>query len=332
MHGEGTLRCSGRPLALAFALALAGACSDAPAGGGGEDSGAEVERDAARDLAADFTPPDVTADAADAREDGTTDLGVGDTGDDSGLDAADAADEAVDSAADTPAEQGVDGGGDDAAVDGQPDGGAGCSAAIADLASELYAHLGACTVTVRLDYQTRALLGYQVLCGAYAAVDETSARATAQSDTGYGAAGTMLNAADTEDYFVFYESPGDFGGAAAVSANNGLSTFGGSIVWDGAGDLTWPESWRDPSQLADGCDPSGGFPSSRGWDLAAGSALAEGDVTAALAVVGQTAVPAAFWHGGYVFDAVVLLYPRSVGMFNPATAEWIVMVSGGWLE
>jgi len=29
---------------------------------------------------------------------------------------------------------------------------------------------------------------------------------------------------------------------------------------------------------------------------------------------------------------VVLRYPRSVGMFDPTTAEWVVIVSGGWLE
>ena len=55
-------------------------------------------------------------------------------------------------------------------------------------------------------------------------------------------------------------------------------------------------------------------------------------MNAAVAVVGQTAVPAAFVTGGYNFDIVVLRYPRSVGEFNPDTAEWIVLWNGGWLE
>jgi hypothetical protein len=34
----------------------------------------------------------------------------------------------------------------------------------------------------------------------------------------------------------------------------------------------------------------------------------------------------------YLFDAVVLLYPRTTGAFDPATAEWIALLQGGWLE
>ena len=56
------------------------------------------------------------------------------------------------------------------------------------------------------------------------------------------------------------------------------------------------------------------------------------DVDAALAVVWQTALPEGLWQGGYVFDAAVLLYPRTVGAFDPATAEWVALVNSGWLE
>lgn len=38
------------------------------------------------------------------------------------------------------------------------------------------------------------------------------------------------------------------------------------------------------------------------------------------------------WYGGYVFGATVLRYPRTVGAFDPTTAEWIVLLNGGWLE
>jgi hypothetical protein len=76
---------------------------------------------------------------------------------------------------------------------------------------------------------------------------------------------------------------------------------------------------------------SGEIPA-RGWDLRDGSPLAATDVNEALLVIGDTAVPMAFASRGYVFHAAVLLYPRGVGGFDPATAEWIVMVNGGWLE
>ena len=61
-------------------------------------------------------------------------------------------------------------------------------------------------------------------------------------------------------------------------------------------------------------------------------ALEPADIEAALDVVWRTALPAGFAAGGYLFDAVVLRYPRSVGAFDPATAEWIVILNAGWLE
>jgi hypothetical protein len=52
-------------------------------------------------------------------------------------------------------------------------------------------------------------------------------------------------------------------------------------------------------------------------------------VNKVLGIVKQTAIPAAMWSGGKVHDAVVLRYPRSVGMFDPNTAEWIALINGG---
>lgn len=209
-----------------------------------------------------------------------------------------------------------------------------CAAATAALAGEMYATPGrSCTATVRLHYQTRAVLGFALLCGGYQAVDEATARVTAQTDTGYGQGGTLLSGPAPEDAWVFYEAPGDFGGASAVSSHTGLTVFGGSIVWDGAGDLVYPDAWRPGSELGGGCTPHGATASSRGFDLEqGGAALATSDMDWAINMIWQTALPAAFWQGGYVFDAVVLLYPRTTGAFDPAAAEWIVLLSGGWLE
>ncbi|MBZ0121321.1 MAG: hypothetical protein K8H88_30270 [Sandaracinaceae bacterium] len=207
-----------------------------------------------------------------------------------------------------------------------------CDNQIDDLATLLNIGGRACTVVVRLDYTTRDILGYHVVCGSYASVDEPAARSAAQSATGFGGAGAMLNEPSPSDDYVFYESPGDFGGAAAVSARTGQAVFGGGIVWLGHGDITHPTTWRPAAELGSGCDPSGGITTRRGWDLRGGTALSAADVDAAVSVVLGTAVPAALWRGGYVFDSVVLLYPRGVGAFDPSTAEWIVLVNGGWLE
>lgn len=210
---------------------------------------------------------------------------------------------------------------------------AGCSEAIYALASALYAYSDACTAVVRLDYQSRTILGYQLVCGRYRGVTTADAEATAAMDTGFGATGIMVLSPDPpEDEFVFYQPPGDFGGVAAVSADTGLSVFGGGIVWNGAGDITYPNVWHPAGELGKACDGAGGIPSGRGYDLVRGLTLGSADIEAALDVVRQTAVPAAMWEAGYVFDAVVLAYPRTVGAFDPATAEWIVLVNGGWLD
>lgn len=210
---------------------------------------------------------------------------------------------------------------------------AGCDAARDTLATTLYAKQLGFTVVVRLDHDSLNVLGYAVVAGAYGGVDEATARAVSQAASGYGTQGTLLSGADPADDWVFYQSPGDFGGVGVVSARTGLAVFGGSIIWMGTGDITWPTSWSPASDLASGCSASdGGFGTTRGFDLVTGGALSTGDVDAVLAAVADTAVLPAIWHGGYAFDAVVLRYPRSVGVFDPTTAEWIVLISGGWLE
>lgn len=212
------------------------------------------------------------------------------------------------------------------------DASAACASATTAVAAALYKKPQAFSVVVRLAHDTHALLSYAIVAGAYAHVDEAAARAASQSATGFGSAGQNLAGADPEDAWVFYQSPGDFGGVGVVSTRTGLAVFGGGIVWDGAGDITYPAAWSPASELASGCPASGGLGSSRGFDLVTGQALSEADVKAATDVVLGTAVPAAVWHGGYAFDTVVLRYPRSVGVFDPSSAEWIVIVSGGWLE
>jgi hypothetical protein len=211
-------------------------------------------------------------------------------------------------------------------LDGSPT----CEGQVAAIGTEMYQSIGSCTVVVRLDYQSLAMLGWQLVCAPYGAVDEATARATAFADTGYGATGARLNDVGALEEWVFFQAPGDFGGAAAVSARTGRSVFGGSIVWDGAGDLTWPTAWRPPVEL--GCADLGQI-RAVGYDLENGTAgLAAADLDAALAVIRSSPFPAALWTGGYVFDAVVLRYPRTVGAFNPGNAEWIVLLNGGWLE
>ncbi len=192
---------------------------------------------------------------------------------------------------------------------------------------------GACTSVVRLDYATLAPEGYQILCGAYAKLVEADARATAQHDTGFGQGGVLLGGPDPTDAWLFYESPGDFGGVGVVSVVTGLSVFGAGIVWMGKGDVTWPKTWDPPGELGSQCaDPLLLPPPARGWDLAQGAPLPDDEVARAVNAVWSTALPAGLAKTSYFFDAVVLMYPPTVGGVDPSVAEYVVLVDSGWLE
>ncbi|HVR62852.1 MAG TPA: hypothetical protein VMU50_13195 [Polyangia bacterium] len=222
----------------------------------------------------------------------------------------------------------------DASDGGTGDALLGCAEASAGLALKLHAMQGAqCTVVVRLDFQSLAVLGYQVICGPAATVSEAQARATAAADTGFGgdaSAAPALNPANPGDAFVFYQVPSDLGGAAAVSARTGLTVFGGGVVRAGRGEITYPTSWRPAAELGAGCAPADGIPSPRPYSV--GAPVSDPTVAAAVAAVAQTAVPSAIWRSGQITGAVALGYARSVGLVTAdggtsAGDEWIILVN-----
>lgn len=196
-----------------------------------------------------------------------------------------------------------------------------------------------CTAVVRLSYEMSEILGFQLICGAYAEVDESAARQAAQDATGYGLRGTLLGE-DPDDEFVFYESPSDLGGVGVVHARNGAAVFGASIYWAGTGDITYPTAWRSARSIGPECSPRVGAipPAARGVDLSPEpEPLDQEQVEAALGEALNTALPDGLLQAHGALDAVVLLYPRSVGglgavadrWFAPATAEWIVLINTG---
>lgn len=190
-----------------------------------------------------------------------------------------------------------------------------------------------CTTVVRLDYTTREILGHHIVCGAYGRITEAEARQRARALMGSGG-GVALTRMNPEDEYIFYRGP-DFGHAVAVNARNGLIVFGGTIAWRGQGDIVFPESWEPADALGPGCasgNEAMDGPPMRGFDLRTGTVLPEPEVQAAVDVVWNTALPRGLQQGGSVFDAVVLLYPRTIGLFRPEVAEWVVLVNSGWLE
>lgn len=225
----------------------------------------------------------------------------------------------------------------DVADDARRDAPAVDSGACADVVQALSAEYGgvkSCTTTVRLSYTSLELLGFSVACGPYAGSTEASAATASQAATGFGAGARQIAGAQPTDEWLFVQDPGDFGGVGAVAVRTGLAVFGGSVVWNGAGDLTYPASWRPASELGVGCGVATAvhLPPLRAFALEGETLPAPPAAEQALATVWATAVPDALGPVSYVFDAVALAYPRTVGAFDPSTAEWIVMVNSGWLE
>lgn len=189
-----------------------------------------------------------------------------------------------------------------------------------------------CSVVVRLGRATLRPIGFQPFCGRYTTTSDTQAAALAEGAMIPYATLRRVSPSMSEDAFVFYAPPGDFGGVVAVSTRLGLTVFAASVVWAGRGDILIPASWRDPSELGDGCGRGGGIPRARGYDLGAGTELDTATVDRVVGAVARTALPAALAQGGTVFDAVVLPYERSSGGAVDEGSEWIVVVNGGWLE
>ncbi len=207
-----------------------------------------------------------------------------------------------------------------------------CSALSAALEAKLSGADG-CTTIVRLDYQTRVTLGYQIVCGPYQATSEADARATAMADTGHGSQAQSLSGASPADEYVFYEMPMDFGGVGVVSARTGLSVFGASIVWMGRGDISYPTSWQPAGELGSGCIQhiDAPVPAARGFNLDSTKSLSSSELDPVVHEVWSTALPEALHGAGTVLDAMVLLYPRSEGAFQPESAEWVVMINSSGL-
>lgn len=208
-----------------------------------------------------------------------------------------------------------------------------CAAIAQRLAAGMQAQVGGCTAVVRLDYTNLTILSYAFVCGKYAVTDEAAARKSATAAavfpyTSGAGTGKLMTEANPTDQWVFYTSPSDFGGVAAVSDRTGLATFAATIVWSGTGEILVPKSFNT-DELGRGCTPPSPSPV-RGINLAGGEAQPRFDEAAA--VVRSTALPAAFSMWGGSFDAVVLVYPRTVGGFVASTAEYIVLLDGGWLE
>jgi hypothetical protein len=214
-----------------------------------------------------------------------------------------------------------------------------CQAVVDRLRREMtLSVLGACTAVVLLEFESLKILSYALVCGKYASVSEASARSAANTVTyppmsTKAGSGDLLSGSAPPGQWVFYTRPSDFGGAASVSAHTGLVTFAGTINWIGGGEIQQPKTWSTADLGEDCFTPHPR--DTRTFDLSGGQAdpsKANPGMQEATRIVHSTALPTAFQYLGTVYGTTVLLYPRAVGSFDPKTAQFIVLLDGGWLE
>lgn len=221
----------------------------------------------------------------------------------------------------------------DAAVDGHADVAPLDGASTCSTAADAIARLAGgpfCTTVVRLDYQTKKPLGWNIRCGVASSPTEAEARkALAPYAPPYVSAGSYAVRPTADPFpFAFHVPPSDFGALGLVSRRTGVVAFAGGVVWAGRGEIAFPTEWRPASELATGC-PARPMPLTDRF-LPSGE-LADGSA-AALDATWSTALPLGLSRGHGVVGAFVLGYPRTVGAFDPGSAEWIVVIESTALE
>lgn len=188
-----------------------------------------------------------------------------------------------------------------------------------------------CTAVIRLDFVTGGIGSFALLCGEPMVVSEEHARSRAVEDVILDmpyvdfSTAEMLNYPDPRDAYFFYESPADFGGLAIVSPYSGMTVFGASIVWSGGGAIAYPAEWRSADQIGAGCPPSVAMEPAFYYRI--GCDTSGSGIDSPLDVVARTAVPGAMARAGEIDSVIEFCYPRTVGMFDPREAEWIVIIN-----
>lgn len=198
-----------------------------------------------------------------------------------------------------------------------------CDATAAKL-SELVTS-DACATIVRVSYGGTKVLGWQIRCDVPGPLSESSARMELGP---YVAPPTRLAdykwvTTSSPDPWVLFHAPSDFGGVGVGSFHTGKLLFAGGVVWSGRGDITFPSTFRPGSELDMTCAAT-----SFSWVPRYFTTASEmGDVAVSIAgVVYQSPLPHALKKRHSSLHAWVLGYARTVGVFDPAGAEWIVVV------
>jgi hypothetical protein len=212
---------------------------------------------------------------------------------------------------------------------------AGCSAFVKSIASGFAT--GRSVVIARFDYRTKRPLGYAQFntfstCTYY---EEIGARVCAKADRSSKLPfdptkqGSRLKMESTDrGPWAFYQSSSDGGGIIVLDDEFG-TIFSASILRKGEGEMLTPNAWST-KDLGVGCRPGKKVAApSQAYDLRSGTKMPAAESQAIAALAQKTVLPG-LWEtsGGNYEVSMVLLYPRTMGDFNPQTAEYLVFLRG----
>jgi hypothetical protein len=190
-----------------------------------------------------------------------------------------------------------------------------------------------CTTVVRLSTIDRSILGWSIACGPLKPASEADARAAFATHlppetTAVGF--TRVGPTDGTHDYVFFQSPGDFGGIGIVSFATSTLVFSGKLIFLGTSGIVYPSSFRPASEIPTVCAETT-LPDVQGVPIFAPPDPNE--VAAVATVVGRSAlVPALAGHA--LVHTLVALFPVSTGatVMDPPHDEWLVVIDSSLLE
>ena len=171
-----------------------------------------------------------------------------------------------------------------------------------------------CTATGRVS-DASAIVGWSVACGAPKIATEPEARAAfAPYVAPYTTLDGYMTVGDTttNDEFIFYKSPGDFGGMGVVSWARTDVLFAAELAWMGPTKIDYPSSWRPVDEIAAHCTPAA---LGRVRIVSAdGAPMDETSIAPARAAVETSILPIAIGHAGHaIANTVVTDLPAADG-------------------
>jgi len=140
--------------------------------------------------------------------------------------------------------------------------------------------------------------------------------------------GKELIFSDTTSTFnveVEYQQPSDFGGIQLYYKELDAKIFDGTIVWNGTGGITYPESFEPASSFEVTLTNDFVFPT-EGFENVFNPAQETYDYQTIWSAVQSLVKAREFVYSNPEAKARIFLYTPSVGVGNPAEWDWIIIL------